>query len=93
MICVFGPNLPKKGGGGTKFQLKLNFFFFGPKLPKLSKVFPVEHAKIALARAPMVAIYYIKFFGTGADRHNGILMSLLHLIAATVRSFIYCFLN
>ena len=78
----------KKGGGGTKYQSKLNFFF-GPKLPKLSKVFPVENAKIALAHAPMVVIYYIKFFGT----HNGILMSLLRLIVETVRSFIYCFLN
>ena len=56
--------MPKKGGGGTKFQLKLNFFF-GPKLPKLSKVFPVENAKIALARAPMVVIYYIKFSAQG----------------------------
>ena len=31
----------------------------------------------------MVVTYYIKLFRTGADRHNGILMSLLPLVAET----------
>ena len=42
-------------------------------------------AKIALLRAPMVVTYYIKLFRTGADRHNGILMSLLLLVAETIK--------
>ena len=41
------------------------------------------NAKIALLRASMVVTYYIKLFRTGADRHNGILMSLLLLVAET----------
>ena len=45
-------------------------------------VFPIENRKIALSRASMVITYYIKLFRTGADRHNGILMSLL-LVAET----------
>ena len=32
----------------------------------------------------MVVSYYIKFFHTGADRHNGILMYLLLLVAETI---------
>ena len=31
----------------------------------------------------MVVTYYIKLYQTGADRHNGILMSLLLLVAET----------
>ena len=38
---------------------------------------------IAVLRAPMVVTYYIKLFRMGADRHNGILMSLLLLVAET----------
>ena len=41
------------------------------------------NAKIALLRASMVVTYYIKLFRTGTDRHNGILMSLLLLVAET----------
>ena len=41
------------------------------------------NAKIALLCASMVVTYYIKLFRTGADRHNGILMSLLLLVAET----------
>ena len=48
------------------------------------RVFLVENAKIAIARASMVIIYYIKLFRTGTDRHNGILMSLLLLVPDTV---------
>ena len=42
------------------------------------------NAKIALWRASMVVTYYIKLFQTGADRHNGILMSLLLLVAEAI---------
>ena len=45
------------------------------------------NAKIALLRASMVVTYYIKLFRTGADRHNGILMSLLLLVAETIISY------
>ena len=42
------------------------------------------NAKIALLRASMVVTYYIKLFRTGADRLNGILISLLLLAAETI---------
>ena len=42
------------------------------------------NAKIALSRASMVVTYYIKLFRTGADRHNGIVISLLFLVAETI---------
>ena len=41
-------------------------------------------AKIALLRAFMDVTYYIKLFQMGADRRNGILMSLLLLVAETI---------
>ena len=41
------------------------------------------NAKIALLRTSMVVTYYIKLFRTGDNRHNGILMSLLLLVAET----------
>ena len=44
-----------------------------------------NNAKISLLRASMVVTYYIKLFHMGADRHNSILMSLLLLVAETVR--------
>ena len=33
----------------------------------------------------MVVTYYIKLFRSGAERHNGILMSLLLLVAETIK--------
>ena len=39
------------------------------------------NATIALLLASMVVTYYNKVFWTGDDRHNGILMSLLLLVA------------
>ena len=42
------------------------------------------NAKITLLCASMVVTYYIKLFGMGADRHNGILMSLLLLVTETI---------
>ena len=70
---------------GPKFQLKLTILgFFDQIWPKME--FPVEHGKIALVRASIVVTYYIKLFRTGDDRHNGILMSLLLLVAETIKS-------
>ena len=45
------------------------------------------NSKIALLHASMVVTYYIKLFQMGANRHNGILMSLLLLVAETIISF------
>ena len=47
-------------------------------------MFPVENEKFALVCASMVVTYDIKFFPTGADRHNDILMSLLLLVTVTI---------
>ena len=68
---------------GTKFQLRLTFFF-DQTCPK--REFPVENGKIALVHASMVVTYYIKLLRTGANRHNGILMSSLLLVAETIIS-------
>ena len=57
------------------------FFFWWLFLPK--KGISGWNPKIALVRASTVVTYYIKLFRTGADRHNGILMSLLLLVAET----------
>ena len=46
--------------------------------------FPVKNGKISLVLESMVVTYYVKPFRTGADRHNGILMSLLLLVAETI---------
>ena len=68
---------------GTKFQLKLTILiFFDQIYPR--REFLLENGKIALKRASTVVIYYIKLFRTGANRHNGILMSLLLLDAETI---------
>ena len=50
--------------------------------------FPNWNAKITILRASMVVTYYIKLFQMGADRRNGILMSLLLLVAKTKGVFI-----
>ena len=52
-------------------------------------VFSVGNGKIAVVRASMVVKYYIKLLSTGADRHNGILMSLLYLVAETNKDVFY----
>ena len=58
----------------SRYQFSLNwqFWYSGPK-----RIFH------ALVRASMVT-NYIKLFRTGADTHNGILMSILLLVAETV---------
>ena len=45
------------------------------------------NVQIAPLLASMVVTYYIKLFRTVADRHNGILMSLLLLVAETIISY------
>ena len=45
------------------------------------------NAKIALLCASMVVAYYIKRFRKEADRHNGILMSLLLLVPEAIKDF------
>ena len=45
-------------------------------------------AKIALLRASMVVTYYIILFQMEPDRRNGILMSLLFLVAETISTAI-----
>ena len=40
--------------------------------------------EIAPLRASMAVIYFIELFRTGADRHHGILMSLLLLVPETI---------
>ena len=37
----------------------------------------------------MVVTYYMKLFRTWTDRHNGILMSLLLLVAETIKIVLY----
>ena len=54
--------------------------------PLLELEFTNWNAKIALLRASMVVTYHIKVFQTGANRHNGISMSLLLLVAETIKS-------
>ena len=46
--------------------------------------FTTRNAKIALLRTSMVITYYIKLFRRGADRHNGVLISLPLLVAQTI---------
>ena len=49
-------------------------------------VFLVENGKITPVRASMVVTYNIKFFCKNADRHNGMLISLILLVAETKTS-------
>ena len=71
---------------GTKCQLKLTILIFFYQIC-LKWVFPLKNRKIALVRASTVVTYYIKLFHTGADRHNGFLMSLLLLAAEKIIAF------
>ena len=57
--------------------------------------FQSKTKKSALVRSSMVVTYYIEFFRTRADRHNGILSSAVLQVAETINynapywSFIY----
>ena len=45
------------------------------------------NTKVALLRASMVVTYYIKLFWTETDRQNGIAISLLRLVAETIKLY------
>ena len=47
--------------------------------------FANQNKKIAVLRASMVVTYFIKLFRAEVDRHNGILISLLLLVAETIK--------
>ena len=49
----------------------------------------MKSRKISLLRASIVVTYYIKLLRTGADRQNGLSMSLL-LVAETTSHFLCC---
>ena len=51
------------------------------------------NAKVGLLRASMVVTYYIKLFRTGANKHNGILMSLLFQVVETIVKIFYWIWN
>ena len=59
----------------------------------LKIVFPVKNGKIALVRASMVVTYYVKLFRTGANRHSGILMSLLLLVSEAIIATLYAIIK
>ena len=50
----------------------------------------MKSRKISLLRASIVVTYYIKLLRTGADRQNGLSMSLLLLVAETTSHFLCC---
>ena len=67
------------------FQLELTILIFFEQIyPRME--FLVENGKIALMRAYMVVTYYIRLFHMGANRDNCILMSLLLLVAETIKT-------
>ena len=61
---------------GTKIQLKLTFLIFWTKFAR-KRYLRYETEKSHFCVRPWSLLNYIKRFRTGADRHNGILMSLL----------------
>ena len=66
---------------GTKFQLKLTFLMFWTKFAQKG-YFRSEREKLLLCLRPWLLLtvwvtYCLKLFRTGANRYNGILMSLL----------------
>ena len=62
--------------------------YFDQISPK--RVFPIENWKNAPVRVSMVVNYYVKLFRTGADRFNGILMSLLLVVVETINYLKSC---
>ena len=68
---------------GTKFHLKLTILIFYTNFAQKG-YFLVKNGKIVFLRAPMVVTYYIELFRTWTERRNGILMSILLLVAETV---------
>ena len=74
-LCIFGLFLV------SNFGLNWQFYIFLAKFHQKS----ISGLKITLARASKVVTYYIKLFGTGADKYSSILMSLLLVVAKTER--------
>ena len=66
------------------FSLKWQFWYCGPNF--LKKGISGPKRTRALAYASIVVTHYIKLFRKGADRCNGILMSLLLLLAETTNN-------
>ena len=64
----------------TKFHLKLSILIFFDQICR-KKEFSVENGKIRIVRASMVVTYYVNNARGPTD--NGILMSLLLLVAET----------
>ena len=101
MHCLMiAPDEMRRNGNAWNFCVSYSrsCAFYRPELiPKtlycircvmVSKIgFANWNAKIALLRASLVVTYYIKLFWMGADRHNGILMSLLLLVAGTIKLY------
>ena len=73
---------------GTKFYLKLTILIFLFYQICAKREFPVENGKIIFVHASMVVSYSIKFFRTGTNRQHGILMSLLFVVAETIKWFV-----
>ena len=75
-------------GNARNFCVSVVHFTGHNWIPKT--VYCIKHVticrirKIALLRGSMVVTYYINLFWTGTDRYNGILMSLLRLVAETI---------
>ena len=71
-VCSKFPDIPEKSWCRRKRWRKL----------ANAKPFAYQaNVKLASSRASMVVTYYINFFCTRADRHNGIFMSLLRIVA------------
>ena len=65
------------------FSLNWWFWLFGLNLPKKGTS-DLKQKDRTFVCVQMIVTYYIKLFRTGAERHNGILMFLLLLIAETI---------
>ena len=63
------------------FSLNRQFWCFEPNFPKKG----ISGCKIEPVSVSTAVTYYIKLLHTGGDRHNGILMSLLLLVAETIK--------
>ena len=69
---------PPLNSAYSNFSLNWHLWFFGPDLPKEG----------AIVCASTVVTGCIKFFRTGADRHNGILIYFLLLVAEAISSYL-----
>ena len=67
----------------TKFQPKLTILIFWTKFAQKGYFRSKAENPHFCVRPWSLVIYYVKFFRTGADIHNGILTSLLVQVAET----------